>query len=256
MPGRARSTGAWIGLLLLAVSPAHALPRAYIVIDQKGIVAHAGDDSRYSIASVAKIGTALFALERLSPGTRIPIVESTVLRNEQDHSAVLKKGEIFTLRDVVSSMLVASTNVSAVSIASALGGDAQFLPAINQWAREQGLNATTFADSFGLNPRTQSSARDIARLLSLVEQRPLLFEIFSAEKDSIRSHAGRVVSFETTNPLPAYRSWRIFGKTGTTHQAGKCFAGFAQSGRRRVKLVLLGSRDLAADMRALLDSLP
>lgn len=233
---------------------ASALPRAYLVVDQKGEYrARAGEDNRYAIASLAKLATALYAVDNMQPERSIPIVQNTVLRNEFDHSAVLKKGEVYSLRDVLSSMLVASTNVSAVSIASAFGGDTVFLAALNQWSKERGLDSTTFADSFGLSPRTQSSARDVARMLSFVEARPLLRGILSAEKDTIRSRSGRVVAFESTNPLKSYRSYRIYGKTGTTREAGKCFAGFAEAGSTRLKIVILGSRDVARDLKALLD---
>jgi len=191
----------------------------------------------------------------MQPEQNIPIVQNTILRNESDKSAVLKKGEVFTLRDVLSSMLVASTNVSALSIAASFGGDAQFIPSLNRWGKQQGLDSTTFADSFGLSPKTQSTARDVVRMLGFVEARPLLRSILAAERDTIRSKSGRMISFESTSPLRTYRSFRIYGKTGTTHEAGKCFAGFAETASMRFKVVLLGSRDVAADLKTLLDLL-
>jgi D-alanyl-D-alanine carboxypeptidase len=55
--------------------------------------------------------------------------------------------------------------------------------------------------------------------------------------------------------MPSYKDFRIFGKTGTTKLAGKCFAGFTVRGNEKWKIILLGSNNVFDDMKKMLDSI-
>ena len=87
----------------------------------------------------------------------------------------------------------------------------------------------------------------------MVEKNPTLYEILSTTDYTIKEKKGRIQNLTTTNEMPNYKDFRIFGKTGTTKLAGKCFAGFVVKGSERWKIILLGSENVFGDMKILLD---
>jgi len=231
--------------------------RAYLLVDSSGtILQRRGAEKRYAIASIAKLCTALVAFEHKPLDHPIRISANTVLRNNLDRSAPLRKGEVYSMRDMLTAMLVSSTNVSAVSIAESIaGGETRFVPLLNGWAAREGLNDTTFSDVFGMSPRTQSSLEDLSKILDLLDANQALSEIVQKVKYQIHEKNGRLLDLETTNGMTHYRGFRIYGKTGTTKPAGQCFAGFADSGHRKYKIIVLGSENVHRDMRLLLDGI-
>ena len=61
-----------------------------------------------------------------------------MLRNEGDKSAILKEGEFYTLKDLLLTMLVSSTNVSAISLATDISGSPEnFIHKMNDWAKQK-----------------------------------------------------------------------------------------------------------------------
>ncbi|MBK6606319.1 MAG: D-alanyl-D-alanine carboxypeptidase [Leptospiraceae bacterium] len=208
------------------------------------------------IASITKLVTALISSSERKMTDYVKISKSTVLRNEGDKSAVLKEGEFYTEKDLLLTMLVSSTNVSAISLATDVSGSPEnFILKMNQWAKEKKLTKTSFGDTFGLSPLSKSSVEDISKILDMVEQNTVLLEILSTTSYSIQERSGRLQNLTTTNEMPSYKDFRIFGKTGTTKLAGKCFAGFAVRRNEKWKIILLGSNNVFDDMKKMLDSI-
>jgi len=208
------------------------------------------------IASITKLVTALISISELKQTEFYKVHKSTVLRNEGDKSAILKEGEFYTLKDLLLTMLVSSTNVSAISIATDVSGNTEnFIVKMNYWAKENGLTDTSFGDTFGLSPNSKSSTTDIAKILDLVERNSSLYEILSTTNYSIKEKNGKIQNLSTTNEMPFYKDFRIFGKTGTTKLAGKCFAGFIVKGKERWKIIILGSDNVFGDIKILLDGI-
>ncbi len=208
------------------------------------------------IASITKLVTALIANSERNFSDFVKVYKSTTLRNEGDKSAILKEGEFYTEKDLLLTMLVSSTNVSALSLATDVAGSPDnFISKMNDWAKEKKLKATSFGDTFGLSPLSKSSVDDISKILDMVDLNSELMEILSTTTYSIKEKNGRVQKLTTTNEMPVYKDFRIFGKTGTTKLAGKCFAGFAVRGKEKWKIILLGSNNVFGDMKILLDKL-
>lgn len=206
------------------------------------------------IASITKLVTALISVSDRDIESSMKVHKSTVLRNEGDKSAILKEGEFYSLKDLLLTMLVSSTNVSALSIATEISGSPEnFVQKMNDWASEKNLKNTSFGDTFGLSQNSKSSVEDISKILEMVEKSPALYEILATTNYSIKEKKGRVQNLTTTNEMPYYKDFRIFGKTGTTKLAGKCFAGFVVKGKQRWKIILLGSENVFSDMKILLD---
>lgn len=208
------------------------------------------------IASITKLVTALISISELKQTEFYKVHKSTVLRNEGDKSAILKEGEFYSLKDLLLTMLVSSTNVSAISIATDVSGNTEnFIIKMNDWAKENNLKDTNFGDTFGLSPNSKSSASDIAKILDIVERNSSLYEILSTTNYSIKEKNGKIQNLSTTNEMPFYKDFRIFGKTGTTKLAGKCFAGFIVKGKERWKIIILGSENVFGDIKILIDSI-
>ncbi len=208
------------------------------------------------IASITKLATALISANERKMTDYVKVTKSTVLRNEGDKSAVLKEGEFYTEKDLLLTMLVSSTNVSAISLATNVSGSPEnFILKMNQWAKEKKLTKTSFGDTFGLSPLSKSSVEDISKILDMVEQNSAVLEILSTTSYSIQERSGRLQNLTSTNEMPSYKDFRIFGKTGTTKLAGKCFAGFTVRGNEKWKIILLGSNNVFDDMKKMLDSI-
>lgn len=208
------------------------------------------------IASITKLVTALISNSERNLNDFVKVHKSTVLRNEGDKSAILKEGEFYTEKDLLLTMLVSSTNVSAISLATDVSGSPEnFVNKMNDWAKERNLTNTSFGDTFGLSPLSKSSVEDISEILDIFEQNSDLMKILSTTNYSIKEKKGRIQNLTSTNEMPVYKDFQIFGKTGTTKLAGKCFAGFVVRGKSRWKIIILGSNNVFGDMKILLDKL-
>lgn len=205
------------------------------------------------MASITKLPTALLVSKNKNLNEYIKVTKTTVRRNEGDKSAFLTEGEFYTRKDLLLTMLVSSTNVSALSLATDVSGSPEnFVNDLNSWAKENKLTATKFGDTFGLSPDSKSSVDDISKILDLVEQNKSLYEILTTTDYSIKEKNGKNQNLTTTNEMPTYKDFKIFGKTGTTKLAGKCFAGFITKGDNRWKIIVLGSENVFSDIKNLI----
>lgn len=232
--------------------------KSYLFIDleTKEVIKQKEIELTLPIASITKLVTSLIAIQERNQNDFMKIYKSTVLRNEGDKSAILKEGEFYTLKDLLLTMLVSSTNVSAISLATDISRSPEnFIQKMNDWAKERDLKSTSFGDTFGLSPLSKSSAKDISIILDLINQNSSLLEILETTNYTIKEKNGRTQNLSSTNEMPYYKDFRIFGKTGTTKLAGKCFAGFAVRQKKKWKIIVLGSDNVFRDIKILLDTL-
>ncbi len=127
---------------------------------------------RLPMLSVTKLMTASLAIEQKGNNLeqRITITDAMsndISRLSPDSSLFgIKKGEIYTLRDLLYGLLFVSGNDAAIAIADAMGGNLpRFVAEMNTKARQLGLYDTHFVNPHGLLQAGQySSARDLALL--------------------------------------------------------------------------------------------
>lgn len=123
-----------------------------------------------SMLSTTKLMTASLAVEQGNLDQQITITDA--MSNDIDQLSAdsalfgIKKGETYTLRDLLYGLLFVSGNDAAIAIADALGGNLQnFVAQMNQKAYQLGLYDTHFANPHGLLDAGQySSAHDLALL--------------------------------------------------------------------------------------------
>jgi D-alanyl-D-alanine carboxypeptidase (penicillin-binding protein 5/6) len=163
------------GLLQATGVPAHAAPQgtpppaAYILVDADTGSIITGRHMHDAIppASTTKIMTALVAVERLAPGSRIPVSAKAAARVPM--KVAMQVGTRWSLQDTMASMMMVSANDAAYALAEAAGGSIRgFADIANATATRYGMRDSTFSDPAGLSDETsyqggpKTSAYDLA----------------------------------------------------------------------------------------------
>jgi len=166
----------------------------------------------------------------------------------------------FTTRELISLMLVGSSNEAAHALARAHGGDA-FMAAMNKKGRDIGMKSAEFYDSSGLNPNNKASAKDVALAMRAVLKYQVIQDITKqTETHVVGRRSGRTYSLDSTNLLLSSQLNRepfeiMAGKTGSLPEAGFCFAQTTknQAGDEVIAVVLHSNSHFARfqDVKAL-----
>jgi len=138
--------------------------------------------------------------------------------------------------------LMASENRAAHALGrSHPGGLAAFVQAMNDKARELGMERTRFVDPTGLSSANVSSAADLVRLVRAANGISLIRQ-YSTDPAHEVNVSGREVRFHNTNRLVASSGWDIgLSKTGFISEAGRCLVMHAIVDGRSLTFVLLDS---------------
>jgi serine-type D-Ala-D-Ala carboxypeptidase (penicillin-binding protein 5/6) len=213
---------------------------AYLV-KRDGVVLWAGQpDARLPPASLAKLMTALLALERgrLDEPVKVGrgVLQATGTR------IGLKPGEALRAADLLAATVVRSANDACRALAEHLGGSVKiFVQAMNGRAIVLGLADTKFADPCGHDREGQySSAADLARLAEEVMKHGEYMRLARLERISFKTlDGGRSFTLRNTNALLGRYPGAIGLKTGYTEGAGNCLVALAERDGVRVLAVLL-----------------
>lgn len=156
----------------------------------------------------------------------------------------VEDGDTMTVRDLLLSTLVSSTNNTAESLARLSGlPRAEFIARMNALAREWGATQTQFFEPSGLAPENVSSAHDYAiitkhalavpEIAQATTMREYRFETKRDKKEKV---------LRNTNYLLNNGDFVITGgKTGYLHEAGYCLMTAITVGGRQVIAVMFGS---------------
>ncbi len=205
-------------------------------------------DERRLIASTTKLLTALTAL------TEGDLDREMEIRPEwtgvEGSSMYLKAGETYTLRELLTGLLLASGNDAAVAIAEGVSGSVEsFAERMNALAGEIGMNDSHFSNPHGLDAEDHySTARDLAVLMGRVMEEPVLREILA-----LRSCRFRGREYKNHNKLLSSCPGVVAGKTGYTMAAGRCLVTCCERDGLSLVCVTLSDRDDWQDHAALYD---
>ena len=207
----------------------------------------------FPIASVSKLVTALVALERIPP-SRLLVVGSEALR-EYGNAAGLVKGEIFRADELLYGMMLPSSNNAAKMYELAVP---DFIPQMNEKAREIGMAQTRFRDSSGLAQENISSAKDLFTLLQYLDEKHQEILAVTREKSRIASSKNKLKTHAWTNiNWPRDDKRFLGGKAGFTDDSLQTMAGIwrvraAEYGGRKIGIAVLGSRNRISDVRSVI----
>jgi D-alanyl-D-alanine endopeptidase (penicillin-binding protein 7) len=103
------------------------------------------------------------------------------------------------------------------------------------------MSDTRYVEPTGLSSRNQSSAQDLARLVSAASADPMLRE-FSTSPGHQVEVGNRTLAFNNTNRLVKNPDWDIgLQKTGYISEAGQCLVMQAKVAGRKLIMVFLDS---------------
>lgn len=196
-------------------------------------------------ASLTKLMTALLVLEQGNLDAQVTVQPEDLVG---EANMGLQAGEVLTVEELLRGMLVASANDAAMALARHHSGQVHvFVQRMNLRAHELGLTATHFVNPTGFDaPDHTSSAQDLLVLVKRLWQYPLFREIVATASTTVAGHPLR-----NTNQLLGSFPGAVGVKTGTTDAAGECLVAAIERAGHPLFLVVLGSRDRYADVRAL-----
>jgi D-alanyl-D-alanine carboxypeptidase (penicillin-binding protein 5/6) len=216
--------------------------RAAVVIDgaSEKILYAKNPNLKQPPASTTKLITAMVALDRLNPDSIVTISENAA--NTPSVSPHIRKGERFSVRDLLYLALMRSVNSAAVALAEAVAGSEDaFVSMMNDKAIHLGAENTRFINASGLpGPDQYITAFDLAIIMKKSLGYPLIREIINTRAKEVFSESGRRVFVKNTNQLLWTDEENIGGKTGYTRAARHCFVCAAKRGQNMLIAAVLG----------------
>ena len=216
-----------------------------LVLDADGDVIYGKDaDTVRPIASITKLMTAMVVLDAgLDLDEKITVTEADRDRVQLTGSR-LEYGATLSRREMLMLALMSSENRAAAALGRNFpGGTARFVEAMNAKAAALGMSRSRFADAAGLHVENQSTARDLARMVSAAREYALIREASTTRQLQVRPWRNRgPLNYVNTNRLLKNDSWEIgLSKTGYLNESGRCLVMQAVIDGEPVSIVLLNS---------------
>ena len=216
---------------------------AYVIDqDTNEVLLSKNDQAILPIASITKLMTGVVLSEaKLSMEESITITQDDV-DTEKGSSSRLKVGTTLTRGELLHLSLMASENRAAHAIGRTYpGGLNAFVDLMNAKAISLGMRDTRYIEPTGLSSKNQSSAKDLATLVSFAYQDPILRELSTSP--SYQVEVGKhTLNYKTTNRLIKNPNWDIgLQKTGYISEAGQCLVMQAKIAGRKLIMVFLDS---------------
>lgn len=231
-----------------------------IVIDPEtdDVLFEKNPDQRGAIASTTKIMTGLLVVEA---GDLDKVVTVELADTQCAPVRIgLKVGEQYTRRQLLTAMLVKSSNDIAQALARDNAGSvAAFAQKMDDRARQLGLQNTHFVNPHGLPSLTDedpySTARDLAVIAKTADKLPDIRAIVKLQSYKFVKPDGKSIDLANTNRVLRTASYCDGMKTGFTEAAGYCLVATGErNGRRRIVVILNDSHEgVWRDAQALLD---
>lgn len=231
-----------------------------IVIDpaSKEVLWEKNADKRGAIASTTKLLTALLVVEKGDLDQQV-----TVEVSDTQCAPVrlgLKAGEVYTRRQLLTAVLVKSSNdIAQVLARDNAGSVAAFAEKMNAKCVQLGLKDSHYVNPHGLPANNGdepfSTARDLSQIAILCDQQPEIRKIVKLQSYKFVKPDGKVLELSNTNRVLRSASYCDGMKTGYTNAAGYCLvASGERNGRRRIVVVLNDTEGgVWRDAQALLD---
>ena len=206
------------------------------------------------MASTTKIMTCILALELGNLDDEVTFSSKAVSQPEVHLGA--QKGEAFSLRDLLYSLMLESHNDTAVAVAEAVGGSVEmFCHMMNEKAREIGCENTCFLTPNGLDQTVtdengttllhSTTASDLGRMMAYCvwqsSERTAFLKITRTQNYSFSNKSGsRTYSCYNHNAYLEQDPEAVSGKTGFTGEAGYCYVAAVESKGRHLAAAVLG----------------
>ena len=234
-----------------------------IVLDlASGEVLHSkASDMQRAMASTTKMMTAVIVIENMDLTTQITISENAASQPELE--VWTKAGDVFSVEQLLYSLMVPSHNQAAVALAEGFpGGESEFVARMNSKAAELGMTNTRFVNPSGLDASGHySTAADLAALAryAMTDERvgPVFRDLARTREYALQgSEETGTLMLRTSNELLLTYDWITGVKTGDTPNAKECLVASGTRSGVSILSVLLGVEvqgDVFTESRELLE---
>ena len=196
-------------------------------------------------ASVTKVMTLLLVMEAID-AKKLALTDtlqvSEYAASMGGSQIYLEPGEEMSVEDLIKSVVIASANDAAVTLAEAVAGsETGYIAMMNERAKELGMNNTNFENATGLDDTTENhvtSALDIAIMSRELLSHPLILKYSSIWMDSVRDGA---FGLTNTNRLVRFYRGTTGLKTGSTAKAKFCISATACRDGLHLIAVIMGA---------------
>ena len=239
--------------------PAEVTAAGFVLadLDTGAVLAARAPHTRQRPASTLKVLTAMVAIDRLDPDAQVAgAPEDLAIDGSR---AGIGPGGTYTVRQLLTGLLLNSGNDTAQALARAMGGDAATVAAMTEKARQLGALDTRPATPSGLDgPGMATSAYDLAVLFRQAMGEPLFAETIATREIPFPGYGDRPgFVLSNVNPLLSRYPGTLGSKTGFTDAARHTIVGAAErNGRRLVVSVVRAENTPVVNWRqaaALLD---
>lgn len=201
-------------------------------------------------ASTIKILTAMVIIDRFKTD-RVITVPSSVIK-VSPYKLYLKPKQKYKVIDLLYALLIRSANDAAHVLAvRSYGSETKFAKAMNAKAEKIGCTMSEFRNPHGLpNEKQRTTAADISLITAFAYKNyPLIREIMSTRKFNFKYYQGEEKRLDNRNKL-LIENFKppVYGKTGYTRRAGRCFTGYIK-GKTPVVVTLLNSNARWVDLK-------
>lgn len=224
---------------------------AILMEAQTGEILYASNENEpLPPASVTKIMTLLLIMEAIEDKKIAYTDMVTASENACSMGGsqiFLEVGEQMTVEELIKSVVIASANDAAVTLAEYIAGTEEaFVQMMNQKAKELKMENTNFENTNGLDDTTENhvtSAKDIAIMSRELIKYPKITEYSSIWMDTVRNGE---FGLTNTNRLIRFYKGATGLKTGSTSKAGFCISATAERDGMTLIAVIMAapSRDL------------
>lgn len=225
-----------------------------IVIEKESLRVLCGEniDVRMEPASTTKILTAITVIENcdLSKVIEIPLDAEGV----EGSSIYLKRGEKWSVMDLLYGMMLRSGNDSAVALAIATSGNVfDFVKLMNQTAFKAGAYSSNFSNPHGLSDANHyTTAYDLALITAYASNNELFSEICQTKTYNYTVNGEKRVFTNKNKLLYSYEGANGF-KTGYTKRSGRCLVSGAVRNDMQLIAVVLNEGDMWNKSISMLD---
>lgn len=211
------------------------------------VLYESNSDQKVPIASITKIMTAIVCIDNiqdLSQTVKVNLAEVQKYYNDEYSVAGLRDSQEISYYDLIATMLIPSGADSAACIAINVFGDySKFIEAMNEKAKEIGMNSTSFANPIGADdPNNYSTVYDVALMMKYALDNDIIKDLMSRYEYTIKDGSITVHNalFVLANLYGLDVSKIAGGKTGMTGDAGYCLATYSNNEENPLICIVLG----------------
>ena len=216
---------------------------AVIEVSSGRLLNGSNENLRLPMASTTKAMTALVVLENASLSDIVEIPPAAV--GIEGSSVYLKKGERFTVEELLYALMLRSGNDAAVALALHTSGSVEeFVRKMNERAALMGLKETKFVNPHGLHDENHyTTAYELALIAAEGLKNPHFKRIVSTKNIVIDGEGHEKRYFANKNKILYNYEGATGVKTGFTRDSGRCLIASAERNGMEVVAVALNYYD-------------